>query len=284
MRLSKGFIFTFISAFAWAISIIMVRMLLNQGINAYNVSFWTVIFATPFWLFVLLNKSKELKNLTKNNIYVLLSLGVIYAAINIVEIFALKYSPAMNFSFINRTVILFTMVFAWIFLGEKLTLKKNILAILIIVGSYLLITKAQGLSLTLGDSFTLLEAFLIGINNVLAKVAVAKISPLLTASSVFLVGVIPTGIVAHIHSGISLPEFPLVLLIIAALYISLNIFRYKALKVAAASYVTMIFSFTPVMVSLMAVFLLQESLVPIQVLGGFLIILAGVMVEKLHVF
>ncbi|MFH0863511.1 MAG: DMT family transporter [Candidatus Gottesmanbacteria bacterium] len=283
MKLSKGFIYTFLSAFAWAISIIIVRMLLNAGINAYQVSFWTVIFAIPFWLLVLLNKSKELKNLSRNTVCILLCLGIIYAAINIVEIFALKYSQAMNFSFINRTVILFTIVLAWIFLGEKLTLKKNILALLIIIGSYLLITKAQSLSLTLGDSFTLLEAFLIGISNILAKVSVTRTSPLLTGSAVFLISVIPTGVVAHINNGITFPESSFLLMIIAFSYIVLNIFRYKALKLASASYVTMVFSFTPVLVALMAIPLLGESLIPIQILGGFLIILAGILVEKLKI-
>ncbi len=281
--MSKGFIFTFIAAFAWAISIVFVRLFLNAGINAYSVIFWTAIFAAPYWAFVLWQKQNELKALKKNNIYVLICLGIIFATINIVEIFALKHSPATNFSFINRTVILFTMLLAWIFLGEKLTLKKNILAILIIAGSYLLITKAQGLSLTLGDSFTLLEAFLIGVSNILAKVAVTKMSPFLTASFVFLISIIPTGIVAHINKGISVPEYPFLLLIIAALYTILSVFRYKALEIASASYVTMIFSFTPVMVSLMAIFLLQETLLPVQILGGILIILAGVFVEKLHI-
>ncbi len=281
--MSKGFIFTFISAFAWAISIILVRLLLNTGVNVYHVSFWTVIFATPFWLYILFGNFHEFKTLSRRNLTLLLTLGIIYAAINIIEILALKYSPAMNFAFINRTVILFTMLLAWIFLGEKLSLKKDVLAILLIIGSYLLITKAQGLTLTLGDSFTLLEAFLIGINNVLAKAAVTKINPLLTAATVFLIGVIPTGGIAYLNNAVSFPQVPIFLLSITFFYITLNVFRYNALRAASASYVTMIFSFTPVFVSLMAVPLLNESLVPIQMVGGGLIILAGVLVEKLHV-
>ena len=45
----------------------------------------------------------------------------------------------------------------------------------------------------------------------------------------------------------------------------------------------MIFSFTPVFVSLIAMPLLKETLTPIQVLGGVLILLAGIGVEKLKI-
>lgn len=57
----------------------------------------------------------------------------------------------------------------------------------------------------------------------------------------------------------------------------------EGLKYATASYVTMIFSLTPIFVSLMAIPLLKESLAPIQIVGGILIILAGVSVEKLKI-
>lgn len=45
----------------------------------------------------------------------------------------------------------------------------------------------------------------------------------------------------------------------------------------------MIFSFTPVFVSFMAIPLLQETMTPIQIIGGTLIVLAGIAVEKLKI-
>jgi len=45
----------------------------------------------------------------------------------------------------------------------------------------------------------------------------------------------------------------------------------------------MVFSFTPVFVSFMAIPLLGEVMTPIQIIGGVLIIAAGIMVEKLKV-
>ena len=49
------------------------------------------------------------------------------------------------------------------------------------------------------------------------------------------------------------------------------------------SLVTMIFSLTPIFVALLAIPLLKETLTPIQVIGGALIILAGIGVEKLKI-
>lgn len=124
--MSKGFIFTFLAALAWAISIVIARFILRSGENAYNLAFWTTVLAVPYWLFVLSKRKTELQKATKKDYLILIGMGLVSTiGINITEAFALKYSPAVNYSFLIRSVILFTIIFAYFFLGEKLTLKKN---------------------------------------------------------------------------------------------------------------------------------------------------------------
>ena len=76
--------------------------------------------------------------------------------IGITEALALRYSQAINYSFLIRTVILFTFCLHT-FSGRKLTLKKIVLAIVILFGSYLLIAQGQKLVFSAGDIFTLIE-------------------------------------------------------------------------------------------------------------------------------
>ena len=212
-------------------------------------------------------------------------MGIISSAgVYLVEFLALKYSPAINFSFLIRTVMLFTFVFSFIFLGEKITKKKMILATLLLIGAYLVTTKGQAISLTRGDLFTLLQAALIALgNNVLGKMATNRMSVALTASSSVLIGFIPKIIIAVSFTQIVFPSRTISIISLAVVYILLTQLRFNAYKNASASYVTMVFSFTPVFVFVMAVLFLKESLTPVQIVGGSLIILAGILVEKLKV-
>jgi drug/metabolite transporter (DMT)-like permease len=283
--MSKGFIFTFSAALGWAISIVIARFVLRAGENAYNVAFWTTVLATPYWLYILLRKKTELKNITKKDWSLLLGMGLVSTiGVNITEAFALKYSPAMNYSFLIRSVILFTILFAYLFLGEKLTLKKITLAILILTGAYLLTTKGQLIAFTLGDIFTLSEAALIALgNNVFGKMATNRMSTDLSASGSFLIGVVPLALIALMNNAVAIPKSFSLILLLTLIYVILTNLRFNAYKHATASYVTMVFSFTPVFVSFMAIPLLQETMAPIQIAGGVLIVLAGIAVEKLKI-
>lgn len=283
--MSKGFIYTFLAALFWAISIVIARFVLRSGENAYNVSFWTTILATPYWLYVLFGKRKELKKTTNKDRLVLLGMALVSTVgVGITEVFALKYSPAVNYSFLIRSVILFTILFAYILLGEKITLKKIILATLILVGAYLLTTNGQFISFSLGDIFTLTEAALIALgNNVFGKMATNSMSTDLSASGSFIIGVFPITLIAFLNKAIIIPKSLLLILLLTFGYILITVFRFKAYKNATASYVTMIFSFTPVLVSFMAIPLLGELMTSVQIAGGVLIVLAGIAVEKLKI-
>jgi len=283
--MTQKFKYTFLAALTWAISIVMARYIFGLGENAYNVAFWTTVLAVPYWIYILSRQSKELKESTKQNYLILLGMGLVSTiGVSITEAFALKYSPAVNYAFLIRTVILFTMVFAYLFLGEKFTLKKVILAILILSGAYLLTTKGQLIAFTRGDIFTLIEAALIALgNNVFGKMATNRMSTNLSASGSFLIGVLPLAGLAYFNQAIAMPKSFLLISILTLLYILITVFRFNAYKHASATYVTMVFSFTPVFVSFMAIPILKEVLTPIQIAGGVLIVLAGVAVEKLKI-
>ncbi|KKU87742.1 MAG: hypothetical protein UY16_C0019G0003 [Candidatus Gottesmanbacteria bacterium GW2011_GWA2_47_9] len=282
--MSKGFIFTFLSALSWAVQILLIRYLLSNGETAPNLAFWFTLLATPYWISTFTKHHSKLQNVKFSLWILLLFIGLVnMIGVVFVETLALKFSPAVNFSFLIRTVILFTILLASFFLHEILSFKKVILSSLILIGSYLLITQGQTLRLTSGDMFTLLEAFMLAVLNVTQKTAITTIGPQLTASGAFLSAIIPYSIFMLVRGGIMLPKFPLVTILLTITYISITRFKLTALKHASASYVTMIFSFTPIFVSLFAIPLLGETLTTIQIIGGILIILAGVGVEKLKI-
>lgn len=283
--MSQKFKFTFLAALSWAISILIARYIFTLGANAFNVAFWTMVFSLPFWGVVLLKEKQAAKKITKSSLVILVGMGLIgTVGIGITEALALRYSQAINYAFLIRTVIIFTFLFAYVFLGEKLTIKKIALAAVILFGVYLLTTKGAALSFSLGDIFTLAEAALIALGNtVLGKMAVKRMSPNLSAAAAYLIGVIPLTLITLFYRAIYWPKTILLILLLAVAYIVLTLFRFRAYQYASAAYLTMMYSLTPVIVSLLAIPLLKESLAPIQILGGVLIVLAGVAVEKLKI-
>jgi drug/metabolite transporter, DME family len=285
MKLSKGFYFTSIAAFFWAVSIIVTRIVLKSGENAYNFVFWVTLFASPYWLFVFSGKFKELRNATRKSYLILGGIGLVSTiGVSLVEVFALKYSPAVNYSFLIRSTILFTIIFAYLFLSEKLTLKKIIISILILAGIYLLTTKGKLISLSIGDIFTLIEAMLIAFgNSILGKMATNNMSARLSSSASFLIGVLPIAAFALFSNSIAIPKSMLLIIFSTILSILGMSFRFQAYKHATASYVAMIYSLTPVFVLLMSTSLLRETISPIQLVGGSLIVLGGIAVEKLKI-
>lgn len=285
MTLSHGFVFTSASALSWALLIIATRFaFITYHETAVNLAFWITLLATIYWSTVFFRSKSKLKTATPTDYLLLLFIGLINTlGVTLVETLALKSSPAVNFSFLIRTVILFTIILAAIFIKERLTLKKIILSTLILAGSYLLIIQGQTLKLSPGDLFTLLEALMLGILNISQKTAVHKFGARLTASAAFVFGLAPFIVLLLLTGQIHWPKAPLIIPLLVVFNVAITQFKLIALKHATASYVTMIFSFTPVFVSLMAIPLLKETLTPIQILGGILILLAGIGVEKLKI-
>jgi drug/metabolite transporter (DMT)-like permease len=285
MRLSKAFMYTFLAAITWAISIVLLRVILQRGEDAYTVLLWTSVLALPFWIYLIVRSKNEFSKLKVLDYKILFGMGIISTVlVSITEFFALKYSPAINYAFLIRTVLLFTFLFAYLFLGETFTKKKIILASLMLLGGNFLSTKGRLIALSVGISFTLAEAALIAFgNNVLGKMATNRMSVNLSSSASSLIGFLPIVGISLIFSTVHIPrELPL-LIILTILYITLNQLRYTAYSYAKASYVTMIFSFTPVFVSFMAIPFLKESMTPIQIVGGLLIVISGILVEKLNI-
>lgn len=285
MKLRKGFIIAISASLVWAVTIVIYRIILSNGENPFNLTFWTTILALPYWLFMTLKERLNFRSLNRSD-YLLLTLMAIVSSIGVglAEIFALKYSPAVNFSFLIRTVTIFTIVFAYLFLRERITKQKLFLVVLLLAGSYFLTTRGEGIQLTRGDLFTLLEAMLIAFGtNVLGKKATNRMSADTVSTGRFVIAFVPLIILAVANTTIVIPlQMPLVLLI-TFLDFLLAILIFQAFKHNSATYMTMIMSFTPVFVSMMAIPLLGESLTPIQLVGGGLIILAGILVEKLKI-
>ncbi len=285
MKPSLGFILTFLMAANWATVIILTRVTLSAGENPYNLTFWTALLALPFWLLIAKKEHSNITRLTKHDVLIITGMALISSVpVNFLEVLALKYSPAVNYSFLFRSVTAFTIVFAYFFLGEPVTKKKLVLLVLLLGGSFLLTTKGRGIQFTSGDLFTLAEAAVVAFGtNVLAKKATNRMHPDTAALGRYGISLLPILIIATLNTTPRLPLHWPVVMIITVLNVVFLQTMFRAFKHATATYVTMMMTFTPVLVSVFAIPFLGETLEPAQLIGGGFIVLAGIFVEKLKI-
>lgn len=283
MNLSGGFIFWLATSVTWALSLVLQRLILTRGENPLNLVLWLNFFAAPLWLMIFKRHFGEFKKLSKKNITLLVFTGIAGSiGSSYLQSLALKNTTAVNFSFLYRTIVVFTIFFAWMFFKEKITFKKLFIVFLILTGSYLLTTKGEGLVLSSGDIYTLLTAASGAlIANILVKHTTSKMHPDLSGAVTMLVAFLSLFIFSILTIEIAVPrDFPLIL-ITGLVYFLVIRLRNKAYTLATASYATMISSLTPLFVSIMSIPLLGERLEMIQLVGGLLIISSGFLAEKL---
>jgi drug/metabolite transporter (DMT)-like permease len=234
---------------------------------------------------MMFKKRSELPKLTKRTggIFMIIGFGSAIA-IGLMENLALANTTATNFAFLIRTVVLFTILFSAFFFKEPITRKKLLMTTTILAGAYFLNIQNGTFSLKLGDIFTLIEAASIAFfTNILIKKMVTRMDSDFAAAAQYIAGSFFLGVVFLFQkTPLLLHNIPL-LILYAALGITFARVRNKAFQHATSTFVTMIMSFTPVFTLILSSLFLGEKLGPIQLMGGFLIILTGFMAEFLKI-
>lgn len=282
---SKSFLLTVAAAFLGACGIVINRLLLVDGENPLNLVLWIGLFAAIPWLVIFFQRRQEFVALTPRYKWGLVIIGVASSiGIQYLQSLALANTSATNFAFLYRTVTVFTIVFAAIFLKEKITRHKWVLAGLILIGSYLLTAKGQQIILSKGDIYSLLMAASAAlIANILIKHTISKMHPDLSGAVVQVVATCSLLTLSLSTKVFYIPQnMGLILLggVIAFMQIAL---RNRAYQTASASFVSMMYSLSPLFVALLSYPLLRERLSPIEMIGGVIIIGAAFAAEKFKV-
>ena len=209
------------------------------------------------------------------------------------SLIGIALTDAINAGFLVKLATVTTIFFAWIILKEPLTLVKILTVFTMLFGAYLLTTQGTMMLPRIGDVFILGACVCWSLGNVLVRKVLQTHSiriELLTfqkpiAGLPVILALVGFSLVNPAIWGNIQPMSPCCTPQIATFpYAMVNGFCLamtwtylnRTLKVATASYMTMMSMVTPVLVSLLAIVFLGETLVWVQVVGAGLIILAGV--------
>lgn len=282
-KFRKGLLIAVIGSFFGALVTVNLRYLLKEGENPLNLAAWQLLFMLPLWIFFLQRQRHEVHRLTRRMIVMLLFIGIAGSiGVNYMMALALAHTTAVNFSFLYRTVVVFTIIFAWLFLKESISVKKGMLALIIVYGTYLVTADGHAMQFTWGDMYTLIMAACAAlIANVMLKHAVTKFHPEFVGAVNAVIASCSLLLLAVMDGVFRFPANAWLVFLGSGLYFMMVVLRNRAYKIATVSFVTMVFALTPFFVTLLSSSLLHEHVTGVQFVGG-LIIVGATLLAELH--
>jgi len=282
----------------WALEIFITKLAFLAGAQVVpftiQSSFLTLLFLSAY---VLPTKFKKLKKLSPILlVWILVANGIHMGVGTFLSNAGIQLTTAINAGFLMQFTTVTIILFAWLLLGEKITMAKIISVLFILVGTFLLITKGQVSSAHIGDILIILACIAWGLGGVLTRKVlkhtkvdsdiVAVLKPV-AGIPVLLFAVLLSPLYPHPVQEVFQKN---IFQLNQTFYVVLNaivitfvwIFFNRMLKVASASYNVIVSSIAPIIVALLALIFLKENLSSIQLVGAALIIAPSFLAQYLQ--
>ena len=181
MEKRYGVLLVFLTAIISGVSIFTNKYGVSK-VEPYTFTFLkNVVVATFLLSLVLFTKELKTTNLKKKQIYQLILIGLIGGSIPFLLFFkGLSMTSASVGGFIHKTLFIFASFFALIFLKEKIPKKMLIIALILIIGNFLLLN-LKSFSFGIGEFLILIATVMWGLENVISKNILKQLSGNLVA-------------------------------------------------------------------------------------------------------
>lgn len=237
--------------------------------------------------YILIFKRSELTHVPKTLVVGLLIASAIHGGLGgFLSNAGFSLTSAINAGFLLQFTTVTTSTLAWLVLKERMTASKAMTISIIMIGTFLLITKGHFNAPQVGDVLILLACASWSTGNVLIR-RILKSNPIdsdvvtlfrpigglpLLLGFVALSPLYPQRVQPLFQANMFNPHYLGYAFLCAVFTVLLWVFLNRTLKIASASYMTMMSSLTPLLVAALALVFLHESLELIQWIGVVLII------------
>ena len=240
-------IFALLSAFFAGITAVLSKVGIKNVNSDLGTAIRTIVVFVFAWLMVFVVDAWDgITSITSKTLIFLVLSGLVTGASWLCYFKALKLGDVNKVAPIDKSSTVLTMIFAFVFLGEKITILKGICIILIGLGTYMMIEKRESDEKTGKNTewlvWAILSAVFAALTSVLGKIGISDIdSTLGTAIRTFVV-LIMSWIVVWVsksQSGIkNITLRTLVFLVLSGITTGLSwLCYYKALQDGQASVV-----------------------------------------------
>ena len=232
-----------------------------------------LIAALPLFVYLLFIRKNPFKNIKFG-----LLLGFFLGLVFVLIAEGVHYTSASNAGFISGIFIIFVPIFAYWFFKRK---PRGYLVVVIglsLVGLYLLTGQLQRLNF--GDFLILLSAVFTAVHLVLVShYAKQDIDARVLCFQQFsMVAILSFAFALAMHKNIAFPTSQISPLLFLGLIATLSVFFVQmiSLRYASAILASLILAIQPVFAAIFAVFVGGEIILPLQILGGSLLVAATV--------
>ncbi len=284
--IQKRLLFSLIATLSLALAIFFRKIALNLNISSLQITILTAIFsAIIFSIYIIFFKPQEIhsvksikfKDMRKMS---LAGISVIFAYLT--GFYGLQLSTSINYSFIIKSNLIFVTFLAYIFLKEKITREKIFLVISFLIGLYLVTTGGKILVPKIGDLLILIAAFFFSVFSILQKDLSSSYRPeiicWLVSINAAVAGILLT-LILQINIFFLSGMFFVFLSGVTEVLIML--FQIKTYRIASAAYFVMMTMLIPIINGFLGIIFLHETLNLIQIFGGFILIISGILVQRL---
>jgi drug/metabolite transporter (DMT)-like permease len=274
----------------WSGSWIAIKWGLTE-IPAYSLAFLRFLIACPVILIITyyLEGIESLK-INKSEIITFSVLGLLgVTLVQGIQVYALKFTSAINSSILINFNVPFIAIFALLFLGEPLSKKTASGIFVSFIGAVIIVINGSlsGFQrINIGDILIVLTGIFWAAYSIAGKKTMEQRTPLSITSFTFLFGTIFLFPIAFLESKFSFVRNISHLGIASVLYLALlcSVFAYicwnRSMKCEKASNVAMFLYFVPVVTAIMAWFLLGEIITSFTIIGGALVIIGVYLAER----
>jgi drug/metabolite transporter (DMT)-like permease len=203
---------------------------------------------------------------------------------NITGYYGLEHSSSVNYGFLIKSAVIFTVILAYLFLDEHISHHKLVLLFGLIAGVYLVTTQGKGIVPSRFDLLIIVSAFFYASSNTIAKSVLYDVDPQIVAFFRTCGGVMLLGAALALAGQ---PIFTVIrydlVLVTGSLLACMQMVMYRALRITSVSYLSMMSMMTPVIVTVLGIAFLKESFTAVQAVGGMLILVCGVFIYKKNI-
>lgn len=275
----------------WALEIFVAKLAFSSGAEILPFSLQSFSLTLLILsVLILPSKWKKLFNIKKHTlVWVLIANAILLGIGGFLASAGLAMTTAINAAFLTHFSTVATVVIAFFVLKEKINTTKILSIILILIGSYLLVTGGAQIAPQTGDILVLLACIAWALGAVINRRILKKTT--VDHDIISLLRPV-AGIPVIIFFIILSPLYPqpvreifqanifqlnnIGYVILHALFISLTwIYANRSLKSGSASYMVMMSSITPIIVTVLAMVFLSELVQYLQFIGIILILASG---------
>ncbi len=264
-------------ALTWAGSFIAVKIGVRE-LSPVQIAFLRFAVASPFMLLVVFLKKKKMR-MPLNEFPALIVLAL--SGVTLLYLFqftGIKYTTASSSAVLINTNVIFIAILSFIFLKEKLSVKKVGGIVMGFSGVILIVGDASFTGITMkGNLLIILSASCWAVYSVVGKKLLEKYDALTITTYAFIIGTfmfIPF-MKEGIPAGISLTGWAVIFYLAVLCSVFGYIAWYYALADAEASKVAIFLNLIPLFAMLLSYFILKEK-IGMPILAGAFFIITGI--------